>query len=70
MKQRVNAQTGYDLWSPTYDETPNPVVAIDARYTLGLLAAQAGERILDAGCGTGRNLGVLLAADAHPSPVR
>ncbi len=54
--QRVNVQEGYDLWSETYDTTPNPVVAMDARHTIRLLAPQRGERILDAGCGTGRNL--------------
>ena len=49
--RRVNAQEGYDLWARTYDETPNPVVAMDARYTLGVLAPEPGEQILDAGCG-------------------
>lgn len=65
--KRVTAQEGYDLWSATYDETPNPVVALDARYTIAQLAPQAGEHILDAGCGTGRNLTALLAAGAVPA---
>jgi SAM-dependent methyltransferase len=65
LTQRVDAQTGYDLWSETYDETPNPVVAMDARHTIALLNPQADERILDAGCGTGRNLAVLLTAGAE-----
>jgi SAM-dependent methyltransferase len=60
--ERVTALEGYDLWSDTYDSTPNPVVAMDARHTIGLLAPRAGERILDAGCGTGRNLRPLLLA--------
>jgi TolB-like protein len=26
--QRIDAQTGYDLWAETYDATPNPIVAM------------------------------------------
>ena len=63
--ERVNARDGYDLWSETYDSTANPVVAMDSRHTIKLLAPQSGELILDAGCGTGRNLKPLLAAKAR-----
>ena len=58
----VSARQGYDLWSETYDSTPNPVVAMDSRHTIKLLAPAGGELILDAGCGTGRNLKPLLLA--------
>lgn len=60
--ERVTVQQGYDLWADTYDTTPNPVVAMDARHTMKLLAPQRGERILDAGCGTGRNLKPVVQA--------
>ncbi|MFN0121805.1 MAG: class I SAM-dependent methyltransferase [Blastocatellia bacterium] len=63
--QRVTARVGYDLWADTYDITPNPVVAMDARHTTRLLNPQKGERILDAGCGTGRNLRHLVAAGSR-----
>ena len=64
--RRVGAREGYDLWAETYDETPNPVVAMDARYTLDVLSPGPGELILDAGCGTGRHLGPLLRARSNP----
>jgi SAM-dependent methyltransferase len=53
--RRVGAREGYDRWSVTYDKTPNPVVSMDERCTLIALAPKANERILDAGCGTGRH---------------
>jgi SAM-dependent methyltransferase len=64
--ERVSARQGYDIWSETYDHTLNPVVAMDARHTMKLLAPQPGEEILDAGCGTGRNLLPMLAAGSQP----
>src|SRR6185369_18091629 len=60
--ESVGAREGYDLWSESYDLTPNPVVAMDSRHTVGLLDPEAGELILDAGCGTGRNLKKLIQA--------
>jgi SAM-dependent methyltransferase len=64
--ERVGARKGYDLWSETYDSTPNPVVAMDARHTVERLAPKSGELILDAGCGTGRNLKRLLISGSNP----
>ena len=43
--------------------------AMDARYTLDVLVPKPGERILDAGCGTGRHLGSLLRARSNPVGV-
>src|SRR5713101_1697622 len=64
--KRVSAREGYDLWSATYDSTPNPVVAMDSRHTVELLSEKEGELILDAGCGTGRHLKRLILAGAIP----
>jgi len=64
--QRPGVRVGYDEWSETYDTTPNPLVALDRRYTMGLLRPRARERILDAGCGTGAHLGRILRARSRP----
>jgi malonyl-CoA O-methyltransferase len=63
--ERVEVRQGYDLWAETYDTTPNPVVAMDARHTINLLAPEPEEQILDAGCGTGRNLQALTRAGSQ-----
>ncbi len=62
--RRIDVRRGYDLWAPTYDKTPNPVVVMDSRFALRLLRPSRGERILDAGCGTGRNLKRILESGA------
>ena len=62
---RPSVRGGYDLWAETYDATPNAVVALDARVTPALLQPRAGERILDAGCGTGRAFPALLSSGAR-----
>ena len=63
---RTSVREGYDRWASTYDRTPNPLVAMDARHTLRLLDPRPGERILDAGCGTGRHLAPILRSGARP----
>jgi SAM-dependent methyltransferase len=65
MSKRVEhpgVREGYDCWSETYDATPNPLVALDRRVTLAALEPRAGERVLDAGCGTGAHLATLCRA--------
>ncbi len=60
----VDARDGYDLWAGTYDQTDNPLVALDRRHTLDLLNPRPGQRILDAGCGTGYYLSRIDSAGA------
>jgi ubiquinone/menaquinone biosynthesis C-methylase UbiE len=64
--ERPGVRKGYDLWAETYDRTPNPLVALDRRYAVAHLAPAAGERILDAGCGTGANLCAIAQSGAAP----
>jgi len=60
--QRPGVREGYDRWSETYDATPNPLVALDRRVTPAALNPRPGERVLDAGCGTGSHLATLCRA--------
>jgi SAM-dependent methyltransferase len=64
--ERPGIGDGYDRWSRSYDQTPNPLVALDRRYTLGLLKPRRRERVLDAGCGTGTHLGLMLRCGSAP----
>jgi SAM-dependent methyltransferase len=64
--ERPGARGGYDRWAETYDETPNPLVALDRRHTMALLRPEKGEAILDAGCGTGANLRAMVEAGSRP----
>jgi len=64
--ERVEVRAGYDLWSATYDETLNPLVAMDRRVTMGWLEPAPGERILDAACGTGGHLAAIVRSGARP----
>src|SRR5947208_3650369 len=63
---RPGVRAGYDLWAETYDATCNPLVALDRRHTLPLLAPRPGEAILDAACGTGQHLRSLAHAGSRP----
>ena len=64
--QHTDVRDGYDRWAESYDRTPNPLVALDRRYTGKLLRPGRGERILDAGCGTGVHLGLMLRSGSSP----
>lgn len=61
----VSAQEGYQLWAPTYDQDPNPLLALEQRSLTSLLPAIAGKDVLDVGCGTGRWLEILLKSGAR-----
>jgi SAM-dependent methyltransferase len=69
MVRHVGVREGYDQWAETYDVTSNPLVALDRRFTLGLLAPRSDELILDAGCGTGANLRGIARAGSRPVGV-
>lgn len=64
--KRIRVRDGYDLWSAFYDERASTLVALDRRHTARHLRPRPGERILDAGCGTGAHLDSILQAGARP----
>lgn len=64
--RRPGVHEGYEKWSATYDQTPNPLVALDRRHTIKVLMPRRGESILDAGCGTGAHLAQIVSARSRP----
>jgi ubiquinone/menaquinone biosynthesis C-methylase UbiE len=48
------AQEAYTLWASTYDETPNPLIALEERVLAPVMDSFASRDIVDVGCGTGR----------------
>jgi SAM-dependent methyltransferase len=56
---------GYRLWAPTYDEAPNPLLALEMSLLSERIGAIEGKWILDAGSGTGRWMAWAVARGAH-----
>lgn len=48
------ALEAHRIWSEIYDESPNPLLALETRIVAPLLEPLENRRILDVGCGTGR----------------
>lgn len=52
--RRVPPQEGHALWADTYDELPNPLLALEQRTLEPLLPDLKGRTAFDLACGTGR----------------
>lgn len=50
----MNTVAAHALWAATYDEAPNPLLALEQRTVLPLLPNLFGCRAVDVACGTGR----------------
>jgi ubiquinone/menaquinone biosynthesis C-methylase UbiE len=57
----VPVAEGYERWAPTYDRSPNPLLAREERYLRPLLTQLHDKHVLDLACGTGRWLEQLSA---------
>jgi malonyl-CoA O-methyltransferase len=61
---RVSVSEGYERWASTYDQTPNPLLALERRCVPPLLPPLEGKCALDVACGTGRWCEILAARGA------
>lgn len=50
----LGVREGYERWAPSYDQSPNPVLAREERYIEPLITDVQGKNFLDLACGTGR----------------
>ena len=65
----ISAAAAYRLWAGTYDQDPNPVVALEHRVLSERLDLTPGERLMDLATGTGRWLEYALAHDVRATGV-
>jgi SAM-dependent methyltransferase len=61
----IGAKEGYRLWSAAYDGAPNALLALEMRTLSARLGDVRGQRILDAGSGTGRWMQWARTRGAH-----
>ncbi len=66
---KVGPIEGHRLWSSTYDQTLNPLLALEQRLLLPELGILNGQRLLDVGCGTGRWMDVARQSGALATGV-
>jgi ubiquinone/menaquinone biosynthesis C-methylase UbiE len=52
--ERIDAQQAYELWAPSYDTTPNPLLVLEERSLSSAFDNAVSKDIVDFGCGTGR----------------
>lgn len=51
----MNVESAYQLWAPSYDSVVNPTRDLDAAILRETLAGRRFHRLLEIGCGTGKN---------------
>jgi malonyl-CoA O-methyltransferase len=64
-REAVDTRTGYDAWAKTYDAIDNPLVAMTDVAMAAWSPRLDGARVLEIGCGTGRNARFFLNAGAR-----
>jgi malonyl-CoA O-methyltransferase len=56
MKSNSAVRTAYDRWSHSYDDQENPTRDLDLLVLQKLVPPLSGRRVVEFGCGTGKNL--------------
>ncbi len=65
----VSTRDGYALWSSTYDNEKNPLVAVEEPVVVELISALSISNALDVGTGTGRHALTLARRGIHMTAV-
>ena len=65
----LSTQAGYDRWSASYDDYPNPLIALETPQVRRLLGDIAGLELLDVGCGTGRHSHWMASTGARVTAI-
>ena len=65
----ISVAAAYRLWAGTYDQDPNPLVALEHRILSARLDLIPGERMIDLATGTGRWLEYALAHSVRATGV-
>ncbi|MDB4970670.1 MAG: hypothetical protein JWN44_6359 [Myxococcales bacterium] len=65
MSDEISTREGYDRWAASYDAVDNPLVAMATLALADAVRGWAGARVLELGCGTGRNALPILDAGAR-----
>jgi len=61
----MNIQQAYNAWANTYDDAPNKTRDLEAIALRSMLAPVPFQRVLETGCGTGKNTEWLLLRAQH-----
>jgi ubiquinone/menaquinone biosynthesis C-methylase UbiE len=63
-EKQLTVDQAYTLWAETYDNVPNPLLALEERCLAPMLPSLDDKTVLDLGCGTGRLLKLLSSSAA------
>jgi ubiquinone/menaquinone biosynthesis C-methylase UbiE len=65
----ISPVEGHRLWAASYDNHPNPLLALDLRVLSERLGPLKGLRIFDVACGTGRWMSAALLEGANVTGI-
>ena len=62
---RLPAVQAHEVWAPSYDSMPNPLLALARRSFGNLLQGRSAKNVIDIACGTGQDLEQLRRTGAN-----